>query len=234
MKKTKTVDRVDAADAITHIIDSTKKRKLDSAKDIVGRVFGEVVKQMGLRNTTSMCEPYGGYIDSEVKKISKIASEIDYYLSCDESKKKCNGLYLDAFANSCREMKSDQAHMDVASKSARLALDSIRTKKNGIEMWYSVFRKEKLGKDPDTGKECMVGEYHECEICISPEATHLQKLKAASVFIKNMEKLCGREVFMVGSEVYESGRFRINVAFRVGKSSDDKKRSMPSKKSRHG
>ena len=123
--------------------------------------------------------------------------------------------------------------MDVASKSARLALDSIRTKNNGIEMWYGVYRKEKFGKDPDTGKECIVGEYHECYICISPEATHLQKLKAASVFIKNMEKLCGRKVFMVGSEVSESGRFRINVAFRVDKSYKDKKRSMPSKKSKN-
>ena len=77
MKKSKTIDRVDVYDAINHIIESKKKMQLDNTKDIVGRVFGEVVKQMGLCNTKSMHSPYGECIDSEVKKISKIASEID-------------------------------------------------------------------------------------------------------------------------------------------------------------
>lgn len=215
MKKSKT-NEVGASDAIRDIVRSALKDDIKDAGGAVSNAFSEAIKKLGLDDTSIFSDYYKECIDNAVRKLRGAAEDLDFYVSCEIDRKKCDGLFRGAYCDNPRCGEANEEHEKVVIQAARVALDSIRTKKNGIEMRYGVWKNDKIAVDPYTGKDDKIGEYHECFIIVSPEATHLQKLKAASVFIRNMEKLCGRSVFLVEAKVFETGALKITVDFRVG------------------
>lgn len=222
MKKSKTKE-VDAG-AARGIVSSATSKFPKVSKGFVSRVLGDVIKRLGLDGYVGISDYFKEGMESAVNRCLKATSDIDYYLWRERQHVLCDGLY--GTTHEC----ADSASIDAVKKAARVTLDSIRTKRNGIEMWYRVETKEKFGTDPETRKDAIIGKYQECDITISSNATHLQKLKAASVFIKNMEKLCGRSVFLVGAEVTDAGLFRITVDFRVGYPATEKKPKLRNRK----
>jgi hypothetical protein len=214
MKNTR-IKKVDAADAIRDIVNSAiSKKSSDDARGFIGSIFGEVVKKTGLDKKDMFSEPYREMIARSVKKLAGVADDLDYYVSRDKEIKRCNGLFV---SPDWGTIEPREDHVAVVRKSARAALDSVRTKENRIEITVRVGVEQRFGTDPITGLDgSLCGEYHECAFSISPEATTMQKLKATMVFIERLEKLCRRKVYLAKAYVDLSGSFRIIVEFRVG------------------